>query len=65
MTITKTLFTEFISSPKLARWHANNKITYDMIIEAEYGSMDGAEIGQSIEDQVKMLLSNHIIVTPE
>lgn len=65
MKITKTLFTEFSSSPKLARWHVNNKITYDMIIEAEYGSMDGAEIGQSIEDQVKMLLSDHTIVTPE
>jgi len=65
MNITKTLFTEFSSSPKKAWFHRNDKKTYTSIVEAEYGAMDGSELWQSIEDQVKLLLWEHIIVTPE
>lgn len=56
MHITKTLFTEFTTTPKLAWFHVHDKETYNQILEAEYGAMDGAQIGQSIEDQVKALL---------
>jgi len=56
MHITKTLFTEFTTTPKLAWFHVHDKEIYNQILEAEYGAMDGAQIGQSIEDQVKALL---------
>lgn len=65
MHITKTLFTEFTTTPKLAWFHVHDKEVYNQILEAEYGGMDWAEIGQSIEDQVKELLWTHTIVTPE
>ena len=44
MNITKTLFTEFSSSPKKAWFHRNDKKTYTSIVEAEYGAMDGSEL---------------------
>lgn len=52
MYITKSLFVEFTSSPKLARWHVNHKDTYQAIQEAQYWAMDGATIGQEVEDMV-------------
>lgn len=44
MNITKTLFTEFSSSPKKAWFHRNDKKIYTTIVEAEYGAMDGSEL---------------------
>ena len=52
MYLTKSLFVEFTSSPKLARWHVNNKDTHKSIQEAKYGAMDGMRIGQEVEDMV-------------
>ena len=52
MYITKSLFVEFCSSPKLARWHINNKDTYKSIQEDKYWAMDGVTIGQTVEDMV-------------
>lgn len=52
MTITKSLFVEFSTSPKLARRHTNNKPIYTQIIDTTYGAMDGESIGQAVEDLV-------------
>jgi hypothetical protein len=65
MRITKTLFCEFATSPKLARFHANDKEIYKLIQEAEYGDMDGAKIGQTVEDQVKELFDKNDICAPQ
>ncbi len=54
MFYSKSLFVEFMTSPKLAWWHVNDKTIYQEINEASYGSMDGAVIGQVVEDQVKL-----------
>lgn len=52
MYITKSLFVEYTSSPKLARWHINDKDTYNRIQDALYWAMDGITIGQTVEDMV-------------
>ena len=58
MYITKSLFVEFASCPKLARWHANDKTTYNIINEANYGAMDGIAVGQATEDVVLALYAD-------
>ncbi|MFA5748019.1 MAG: DUF2779 domain-containing protein [Candidatus Absconditabacterales bacterium] len=58
MYITKSLYKEFSNFPKLARWHINNKVVYQAINEYEYGSIDGATIGQEVEDVVKQLFES-------
>jgi hypothetical protein len=55
MKLTKSLFVEFVNSPKLAWFHVNDKATYERIQEAAYGTMDGVAIGQSVEDMVMAL----------
>lgn len=47
--ITKSLFKEFTQSPKLARWHINDKTVYNAIQDDQYGGMDGLEVGQEVE----------------
>lgn len=47
--ISKSLFKEFTQSPKLARWHINDKNVYNAIQEDQYGGMDGLEVGQEVE----------------
>jgi len=41
----------------------NDKITYTMINQARYGDMDGAAIGQSVEDLVKELFADMTMVS--
>jgi len=53
MFITKSIFKEFTDTPKLAWYHLNNKEIYQAIQEDMYGAMDGAAIGQSVENMVK------------
>ena len=65
MRITKTLFCEFAAAPKIARFHVNDKEIYKQIQELEYGGMDGAKIGQSVEDQVMELFDKNDIVSPQ
>ncbi len=56
MFITKSLFKEFLANQKLAFWHVQrDKSTYKAINEQLYGGMNGAEIGQSVEDAVMKL----------
>ncbi len=62
MFITKSLFKEFIESPKLAWFHINDKEIYKNIQENMYWGMDGAAIGQSVEDMVKQLYRGKDIV---
>ena len=59
MNITKTLFTEFLSTPKLARFHVNDKETYQKIQDSLYEGMEGSDVGQSFEDYVKKLLGEY------
>lgn len=61
MFITKSIFVEYLQSPKLAWYHINDKKTYAKIQEHNYGGMDGAAIGQSVEDMVKKLFSDKTI----
>lgn len=63
MLISKSLFVERCSYPKRARWMLNDKITYTMINQARYGDMDGAAIGQSVEDLVKELFADMTMVS--
>jgi hypothetical protein len=63
MIITKSLFVEFTDSPKLARRHANNKPTYQAIQESMYGAMDGAAIGQAVEDAVLSTYTDQTVTT--
>ena len=65
MRITKTLFCEFAAAPKIARFHVNDKEIYKQIQELEYGGMDGAKIGQSVEDQVMELFDKNDIQAPQ
>jgi len=58
MFYSKSVFVEFMWNPKLARWHLNDKTVYNAINEVAYGSMDGAAIGQSVEDMVKLYYKN-------
>ncbi|HRX63774.1 MAG TPA: DUF2779 domain-containing protein [Candidatus Absconditabacterales bacterium] len=53
--ITKSLFKEFCENPKLARWHKNDAKIYNKINQETYGAMDGALIGQEVENMVKKL----------
>lgn len=52
MHLTKSLFVEFCTSPKLARRHINDKNTYKAINESLYSAMDGLAVGQATEDIV-------------
>jgi len=52
MFYSKSVFVEFMSNPKLARWHINNKAIHKTINEAKYWSMDWATVWQSVEDMV-------------
>ncbi|MCK9467680.1 MAG: DUF2779 domain-containing protein [Candidatus Absconditabacterales bacterium] len=53
--ITKSLFKEFCENPKLARWHKNDYQIYNKINQDLYGAMNGALIGQEVENMVKKL----------
>lgn len=53
--ITKSLFKEFCENPKLARWHKNDYVVYNKINQDLYGAMNGALIGQEVENMVKKL----------
>ncbi|HKL44297.1 MAG TPA: DUF2779 domain-containing protein [Candidatus Absconditabacterales bacterium] len=53
--ITKSLFKEFCQNPKLARRHKNDIKVYNKINQETYGAMDGALIGQEVENMVKKL----------
>lgn len=57
MRISKSLFVEFGRSPKAARFYINDKEKYQVIREDRYGSMDGAAIGDSVENIVLELLT--------
>lgn len=61
MNITKSLFKEFTQSPKLAWYYVNDKATHQKIQEDKYGGMDGAAMGQAVEDMVKKLYSDKTI----
>lgn len=63
MYITKSLFVEFCSSPKRARWHVNDTNTYQMIQEAQYGGMDGVTIGEDVETMVLARYTDQTIAT--
>ena len=62
MFITKSIFKEFIDSPKLAWYHINDKEKYQSIQGDMYWGMDWAAIGQSVEDMVKELYKGKTIV---
>ncbi len=62
MHITKSLFKEFTDTPKLAWYHINDKEIYQKIQENMYWSMDWAAIGQSVEDLVKQLYKDKIMI---
>lgn len=53
--ITKSLFKEFCENPKLARWHKNDYVIYNKINQELYGAMNGALMGQEVENMVKKL----------
>lgn len=59
--ITKSLFKEFASSPKLARRHTNNKKVYDAIMHDQYAGMDGLAVGEEVENMVLQLYANQTI----
>ena len=61
MFITKSLFKEFTQSPKLAWFAVNDKKIHDKIQEDTYGGMDGAAMGQAVEDMVKKLYADKTI----
>lgn len=63
MKLTKSLFVEFINSPKLARWHANDQTIYQVIQDSTHGAMDGAAIGQAVEGVVLATYEGTIITT--
>ncbi|NOZ43859.1 MAG: hypothetical protein GXP45_01655 [bacterium] len=62
MYITKSLFVEFNSNPKLARRHIHDKNTYKAIQEDMYGAMDGIAVGKATEDKVLDLYKNKQVV---
>lgn len=53
--ITKSLFKEFCENPKLAWWHKHDFETYNKINQDMYWAMNGALIGQEVENMVKKL----------
>lgn len=55
--ISKSLFKEFCQSPKLARWHENDRDVYKNINNSLYGSMDAVAIWQEVEDVTAEMLS--------
>lgn len=59
--ITKSLFKEFCENPKLARWHKNDVQVYNKINQELYWAMNGALIGQEVENIVKKLWRVHDI----
>ena len=58
MKITKSLFVEFTSLPKLAWFHIHDKETYKKIQEHLYPTNDAINIGQQVEDCVKTLVGD-------
>lgn len=51
--ITKSLFVEFMTQPKLARWHVHDKKwVYKDIMTDKYGTMDGKLIWDTVEDLI-------------
>ena len=63
MHISKTLYKEYRDSPKLAWWHVNDKDVYKRIMFEKYGDKDWAKAGQEVEDVVKDLFGDLVIVT--
>jgi len=57
MIITKSLFVEFSTNPKLARRHANDKPTYTLISDTKHAAMDWEAIWKAVE---YMVLSTYI-----
>ena len=53
--LTKSPFKEFCENPKLARWHKHDAEVYNRINQNMYWAMNGALIGQEVENMVKKL----------
>ncbi len=58
MNITKSLFVEFTTNPKLAWFHIHNKTAHQNIQEALYWAVDWDTTGQEVENCVRMLLDD-------
>lgn len=65
MIISKSLFTTFMSSPKLAWFSLHDKAAYARIQEDKYGGMDGEAAGRAVEDQVAKLFADRSMQTVE
>lgn len=65
MIISKSLFKEFINMPQLAWFSKNDRDTYKLINDLRYAGIDGAAVGQEVEDAVLQIFADKEIVSVE